>query len=134
MKNEWGETIQAWLKRIGRDRDWLAAQVGAASRNTVDKWLGPNAIVPPGKLALIQKLMNDPPEMSQIRMPLEVFQRLQRVHDNTGIHLEDLIIRFVQEGLDEWDGGSPVIKRPSISYTDIPRDDQIALVREDEPS
>jgi hypothetical protein len=101
MKNEWGETIQAWLKRIGKDREWLAVQVGAASRHTVDKWLGPNAIVPPGKLALIQKLMNDPPEMSQIRMPLEVFQRLQRVHDTTGIPLEDLIIRFVQEGLDE---------------------------------
>jgi len=51
------DNIKTWLKRSGRDRAWLADQLGV-SKKTVDNWLSVQDI-PEAKLALIQRLHAD---------------------------------------------------------------------------
>lgn len=47
---------KAWLKAIGQDREWLAGQC-FVTKPTIDGWLRSAGIIPPAKLALIQRLM-----------------------------------------------------------------------------
>lgn len=52
------DTIKAWLKAHGKDRDWLGEQIGVNKR-TVDNWLSSPKEIPEIKLALIQRAMAD---------------------------------------------------------------------------
>jgi len=52
------EAIKNWLKKSNRERDWLAEQLGVASK-TVDNWLSSPQNIPHSKLLLIQRLMED---------------------------------------------------------------------------
>ena len=53
------EDIKEWLKTIGRDRQWLAAQCGNISKRTVDNWLSSPKEIPLATLALIGRLIED---------------------------------------------------------------------------
>jgi hypothetical protein len=60
MDHDPKEAVKAWLKRHGRDRDWLAAQLNTAVQ-TIHNWLSVSSsrTIPAAKLALIERLMQD---------------------------------------------------------------------------
>ena len=51
------EDIKTWLKKIGRDRAWLAEKT-LVSKRTVDNWLSAGKPIVPQKMELIEKLMS----------------------------------------------------------------------------
>lgn len=50
--------IKAWLKRIGRDRTWLALQI-KRSKSTLDEWLSEGGTISAAYECLIKKLMQE---------------------------------------------------------------------------
>lgn len=56
------EEIKKWLKDAGKNRQWLAEKT-LTSRRTVDNWLSTGRLIPPAKLALIEKLMTSEEEV-----------------------------------------------------------------------
>lgn len=52
------DSIKTWLKRTGRDREWLGNQLRTEAK-TVNNWLSTSRPIPEAKLALIQRLMAD---------------------------------------------------------------------------
>jgi hypothetical protein len=52
------DDIKTWLKRTGKDRAWLGAQL-SVGKKTVDNWLSSPKRIPEAKLALIQRLHAD---------------------------------------------------------------------------
>lgn len=52
------DNIKTWLKLRGRERGWLADQLGK-KLGTVNNWLSTNIAIPEGSLAHIQRLMAD---------------------------------------------------------------------------
>lgn len=65
MQNE-KEQIKRWLKKIGKDRNWLADKCYVGKR-AIDKWLSTARNIPSAKLALIRKLMEEKEETLPIR-------------------------------------------------------------------
>jgi len=51
--------VKAWLKSIGKDRQWLAEQC-YVTKPTVDGWFKSAGTIPIGKLALIKNIMSKP--------------------------------------------------------------------------
>lgn len=52
------QEIKAWLKAIGKNRDWLADQCNV-KKVTIDKWFTEQGKIPVEKLLKIQQLMTD---------------------------------------------------------------------------
>ena len=52
------QEIKDWLKRIGKNRKWLAEKCFVA-KSTVDCWLAPTRDIPPAKVAYIKKLKEE---------------------------------------------------------------------------
>lgn len=53
------DDVKKWLKKIGKDRIWLAKQCGAKSKRTVDDWLSTSKNIPEKSLIIIQRLMDE---------------------------------------------------------------------------
>ncbi|WP_455563651.1 hypothetical protein [Akkermansia massiliensis] len=52
------EEIKSWLKKIGKDREWLAKQCGAKSKRTVEKWFETKGTIPAKAILKINELMH----------------------------------------------------------------------------
>jgi len=52
------DIIKRWLKSHAKDRDWLGEKIGVNKR-TVDNWLSSPKIIPPVKMALINRVIDD---------------------------------------------------------------------------
>lgn len=70
------EDIKAWLKKIGKSRQWLADRMKMA-KGSIDNWLSGVDPIPQVKLAFIESLMKDsqpvqPPPSSQNTDELKV--------------------------------------------------------------
>lgn len=70
--------IKTWLKRTGRNREWLGEQCGA-KKSTVNNWLSTEIEVPAKALLIIEGLMRAdaenapaPAPVEQIDMPIRV--------------------------------------------------------------
>jgi hypothetical protein len=63
------ESIKAWLKSTGKDREWLAEQLGK-KLGTVNNWLSTNIEIPDGPLAIIRRLMEDDAAAEAVRQNL----------------------------------------------------------------
>lgn len=52
------EEIKAWLKRIGKSREWLGEKCGVSKRS-VDNWLSTGTPIPYAKWQTIERLMHE---------------------------------------------------------------------------
>lgn len=59
------EDVKTWLKTTGQDREWLAEKC-YVTKPTVNGWFRSTGIIPPAKLALIQRLMEEGQAANQI--------------------------------------------------------------------
>lgn len=59
------DDVKVWLKTTGQDREWLAEKC-YVTKPTVNGWFRSAGIIPPAKLALIQRLMEEGQAANQI--------------------------------------------------------------------
>lgn len=94
------EWITDWLAKTGRDREWLAGQVGVAKR-TIDNWYSRKLDVPLPVQILIRRIVQDEAQ-SRIRFTPEEFASIQQamratVHESVHEYLMDAALRMADE-------------------------------------
>lgn len=91
--------IKRWLKQIGEDRAWLAAQCGV-SKSTIDGWLAENAERPISAPArrLLENLMNERLSVNP-KISLNDFAKAQAQADKHGITVNEWIENCIHSSL-----------------------------------
>lgn len=100
--------ITAWLKAIGQDREWLAAQL-KVSLSIVHQWLAPKGSIPDDRLTSIRHLMVredtanliGDPEGNLVSFTLAEFERIeatrQRLHyESRPPMYRDAILAYIE--------------------------------------
>ena len=133
------DNIKTWLKKSGRDRDWLGEELGVSKR-TVDNWLSIQDI-PDGKLRLIERLMADDQaeeaRRKQLSEPtnqifsLEVSLPRFRRYSTAAATARQTLEHWAIQSLDEMAETAPALpatpKPPHlIDWTTEPQDTKIA--------
>ena len=104
MVNE-KETIREWLKKIGKDRNWLAEKC-LISKPSVDNWFRSNGVIPHSKLIQIRELMSRKSfdseyKTSKVEVTVSFYEKeweiVQQYADKRGISVERLIEECVIE-------------------------------------
>lgn len=88
------EDIKAWLKRVGKNREWLAEKT-LVSKGTVNGWLSTGKPIPSAKLALIEKLMSGEEEI-EFELPPDFEKQLRAMADEMHKNLEDMVSHILQ--------------------------------------
>ncbi|QHV14083.1 hypothetical protein C5O10_06890 [Akkermansia muciniphila] len=88
------EDIKTWLKKIGRDRAWLAEKT-LVSKRTVDNWLSAGKPIVPQKMELIEKLMSGEEEI-EFELPPDFEKQLRAMADEAKKTIEDMVSHILQ--------------------------------------
>lgn len=88
------EDIKAWLKKVGKNRVWLAEKT-LSKKRTVDGWLSDGNPIPPAKLSLIEKLMTGEEEI-EFELPPDFEKQLRAMADEMHKNLEDMVSYILQ--------------------------------------
>lgn len=88
------EDIKAWLKRVEKNREWLAKKT-LVSKGTVNGWLSTGKPIPSAKLALIEKLMSGEEEI-EFELPPDFEKQLRAMADEMHKNLEDMVSHILQ--------------------------------------
>ena len=88
------EDIKAWLKRVEKNREWLAEKT-LVSKGTVNGWLSTGKPIPSAKLALIEKLMSGEEEI-EFELPPDFEKQLRAMADEMHKNLEDMVSHILQ--------------------------------------
>ncbi len=88
------EDIKAWLKRIEKNREWLAEKT-LVSKGTVNGWLSTGKPIPSAKLALIERLMTGEEEI-EFELPPDFEKQLRALADEMHKNLEDMVSYILQ--------------------------------------
>lgn len=107
------EEIDAWLKKEGKNRQWLAEQCGV-SYGSVNNWMSINRPIPAKALIIIDKLMEqantpkgievDIPKLSiTIHIPHQEFVEYSNLATQCGMGVSDFIIYVLRYAGDHHD-------------------------------
>lgn len=88
------EDIKAWLKRVEKNREWLAEKT-LVSKGTVNGWLSTGKPIPSAKLALIEKLMSGEEEI-EFELPPDFEKQLRAMADEAKKTIEDMVSHILQ--------------------------------------
>lgn len=94
------ETVEAWLKAVKRDRQWLADELGTSKR-TVDNWLSEGRPIPETSQRFIARLMADVVAVRPKYTPkqfslIEQAMRAQG-YDDIETYVVDTVLRVAEE-------------------------------------
>lgn len=127
------DQIKAWLKKFGRDREWLAKQTFIRSKRTVDNWLSSPKEIPEDKLGIIARLMSDDEaeearrrqqldpvaQVFSIEVDLPTFRAYGQAAKAHHLTIEEWAIAELNAAADEWLPLPPAIQRPIVKATDL---------------
>lgn len=97
--------IKAWLRSIGKDREWLAEQL-KTKKSVVDSWFSKRGF-PEDRLNAIRQIMEPADDTSLIRVPFtdEQFHKTQKaakiVHSEFQEYCQRAIAAQVEHDLEE---------------------------------
>ena len=88
--------IKAWLKQIGQNRKWLAAQLGI-SLGSVNNYLSNNEQIPDRVYRLISFLManSKEPDYFKITIPNDYIDFVKTESEKRGISIDDYCAQLI---------------------------------------
>lgn len=82
--------VKDWLKRSGRNREWLGQQCGGVTERAVNNWLSTDRPIPAASLEIIRRLMEDDARAEAARKATETPS------------LSHVTLRITTDELNEW--------------------------------
>lgn len=93
------EVIKTWLKKIGKDRKWLAGKT-LVDKRTVDSWLSSGKKIPSAKLDLIARLMRAEEEIP-FELPADFESWLREEADKAKTSIDAIVNRVLADIVNE---------------------------------
>ena len=104
--------VKAWLRSIGKDRRWLARELGT-TKGVVDSWFSSRGF-PDDRLAAIRAMMEDEDNTSMVRIPFtdDLLELAHKAASIVSAEFQDYCSRAIrheaEKDLEESQGKKPV--------------------------
>lgn len=122
------DTLKGWLTTEGKDRHWLATQLGV-SKGTVDQWFSRG--FPEWAIKSIERITNPadakPGGNLEVTFSAEEFERIEAARKLLGIPTRKL---FYEEAIDEYTTQILERQASALDTREITTDSHLALVAE----